>query len=142
MQVCSPNVVQQFARVAQHVGFVYCFSILEANRRSDSKDFHGNIPAISSITTKQSFDADLTTFFPFDPYRLPRSSSYIESIYREWSSVAIDDSDEEDEDDGDEEEDYTDEETDLPKTSSDGDLYMHGPSSFADETGGLGESLV
>ena len=141
MQVCSPNVVQQFARVAQHVGFVYCFSILEANRRSDSKDRHGNIPAISSITTKQSFDADLTTFFPFDPYRLPRSSSYIESIYREWSSVAIDDSDEEDEDDGDEEEDYTDEETDLPKTSSEGDLYMHGPSSFADETSGLGESF-
>lgn len=42
---------------------------------------------------------DLNSFFPFDPYRLPHSSSYIEGVYREWSSVAIDDGDEEGHDD-------------------------------------------
>ena len=41
---------------------------------------------------------DLNSFFPFDPYRLPRSSSYIEGVYREWSSVAIDDGHDEDSD--------------------------------------------
>jgi RNA polymerase I-specific transcription initiation factor RRN3 len=56
--------------------------------------------------SKDRFDADLTTFFPFDPYKLPRSSVYIEGIYREWSSVALDD---EDEDDEDEDEDEADE---------------------------------
>jgi RNA polymerase I-specific transcription initiation factor RRN3 len=47
--------------------------------------------------------SELTSFFPFDPYKLPRSSSYIEPIYREWATVAIegdeDDDDDEDEDD-------------------------------------------
>ena len=41
--------------------------------------------------------ADLNTFFPFDPYKLRQSSSYIDDVYREWDSVAIED--EEDEDD-------------------------------------------
>lgn len=46
--------------------------------------------------------SELNTFFPFDPYKLPRSSSYIEGIYREWSSVAIDDEDDEEDEDEDE----------------------------------------
>ena len=48
--------------------------------------------------------SELTSFFPFDPYKLPRSGSYIEPIYREWATVAIegddDDDDEEDEEEG------------------------------------------
>jgi hypothetical protein len=49
---------------------------------------------------------ELTSFFPFDPYKLPRSNSYIEPIYREWASVAIegDEEEEEEEEDEDEEE--------------------------------------
>lgn len=43
-------------------------------------------------------NTELNTFFPFDPYRLPKSSRYINGVYREWSAVAID------EEDGDEEE--------------------------------------
>lgn len=42
-------------------------------------------------------------FFPFDPYKLPRSSSYIQGVYREWSSVEIggdEESDEEEVDEG------------------------------------------
>jgi RNA polymerase I-specific transcription initiation factor RRN3 len=38
--------------------------------------------------------AELNTFFPFDPFNLPKSQSWIKGVYREWSSVAI----EEDED--------------------------------------------
>ncbi|PWN51036.1 RNA polymerase I-specific transcription initiation factor RRN3 [Violaceomyces palustris] len=34
LKYCSPNVVRQFARVAQHTGFLYCYSIIEANNRS------------------------------------------------------------------------------------------------------------
>jgi RNA polymerase I-specific transcription initiation factor RRN3 len=49
--------------------------------------------------------SELTSFFPFDPYKLPRSSSYIEPIYREWASVAIEgDEDDEDEDEDEDEE--------------------------------------
>jgi RNA polymerase I-specific transcription initiation factor RRN3 len=96
----------QFARVAHATDFLYCYSIIEANRRMD----HGSNSArngsktamtpshstfISPIMLGQMMHSELNTFFPFDPYRLPRSSCYIQGVYREWSSVAIDDNDEE-----------------------------------------------
>lgn len=34
LKYCSANVVKQFARIAQHTGFLYCYSIIEANNRS------------------------------------------------------------------------------------------------------------
>lgn len=40
----------------------------------------------------------MNTFFPFDPYKLPLSYSYIQGVYRDWASVALDDDDEEEED--------------------------------------------
>ena len=58
------------------------------------------LPSSNSISAL----SELTSFFPFDPYKLPRSGSYIEPIYREWATVAIegddDDDDEEDEEEG------------------------------------------
>lgn len=126
MQACSNNVVQQFARVAQITGFVYCFSILEANKRSEyssSRNLSTPLRRTASETDDRSlrtpitsnmpamvFDADFTMFFPFDPYRLPKSSSYIQGVYREWNSVAIDDEEDEDEDDDDDDDDDDEEE--------------------------------
>src|SRR5882724_9945972 len=113
MQVCSPNVVQQFARVAQSTGFIYCYTILESNRRSEQHGSNSSTPHKSPPPSAQpaipphrpnllrnTAGADLTTFFPFDPYKLPSSYSYIQAVYREWASVALDD----DDDDDDEEE--------------------------------------
>lgn len=112
-QVCSVNVVMQFARVARAVDFVYCYSILESNKRLDSASASSNPPyqaahTTSSIATGLTKDsglvtAELNTFFPFDPYRLPKSSVFIKDVYRDWSSVAIDnESDDEEESDGEE----------------------------------------
>ena len=47
---------------------------------------------------------ELNSFFPFDPYRLPKSSTFIQGVYREWSSVAIEDEDEDEEEEEEEEE--------------------------------------
>ena len=74
---------------------------------------------------------ELNTFFPFDPYRLPRSHSYIQGVYREWSSVAIG----EDEEDEDEDEDEgsiqeCDDGFDIPRIVAPDD-----------DTGGLGASF-
>jgi len=65
-----------------------------------------------SAVLRESVDADLNSFFPFDPYKLPLSSSYIEPVYRDWTSVAIDDDEEDEEDEEDENI------GDLPVTSS------------------------
>ncbi|KAK2466017.1 hypothetical protein APHAL10511_001659 [Amanita phalloides] len=102
LRVCSSNVVMQFARVAHATDFLYCYSILESNKRSDLKLPKSSQKLASihpAVLFGDSIAAELNTFFPFDPYRLQRSSSFIQGIYREWSSVAIDDGDS-DEDDG------------------------------------------
>lgn len=96
----------QFASVAHATDFLYCYSILESNKRADFKSSNSPAPKATlsihpAVLFGDSIAAELNTFFPFDPYRLQRSSSYIQEIYREWSSVAIDDneSDEDEEDD-------------------------------------------
>jgi RNA polymerase I-specific transcription initiation factor RRN3 len=99
----------QFARVAQATDFIYCYTILESNKRlehtgasastsTNSQPGPGsNYSTPSSTITASnrpdsvSATAELNTFFPFDPYRLPKSAVFIKDIYRDWSSVAIDD---------------------------------------------------
>ena len=93
----------QFARVAHATDFLYCYSIIEANRRSEYASPSTQVARrfVNPVVLGESVQTDLNTFFPFDPYKLPRSGTYIESVYREWSSVAI--GDDEDEDDEEEE---------------------------------------
>lgn len=76
---------------------------MESNRRSD---YAPATPGGAGVQTAKrpmfnvghSMTSELNTFFPFDPYKLPRSAPYIQGVYREWSSVAIDEDEEEDED--------------------------------------------
>lgn len=92
LKVCSQNVVHQFARIAQATDFTYCFSILEANKRAPYPVFAGLAPGSAG-------PQELHTFFPFDPFKLPRSGEYIQGVYREWAAVAIDDEEEEEDED-------------------------------------------
>ena len=132
----------QFARVAHATDFIYCYTILETNKRAE----HTSITSpsrhrqsdVSTMTTRinnpkvnLSVNLELNAFFPFDPYRLRKSSAFILGVYREWSSVAIED---EDEDDDDEEEEL---DRDEDGTSS---RYLSIPRDKEND-GGLGESL-
>ncbi|GAC74558.1 RNA polymerase I transcription factor [Moesziomyces antarcticus T-34] len=142
LKYCSANVVKQFARIAQHTGFLYCYSIIEANHRSVRSNRSNPVSRSTSLNrlqlessgsaTPMSQDgsergtprpegasspqkeakraaASVTTasvlesFFPFDPYKLESSASFIEPLYREWADVAPDedgaDSSEEEDDD-------------------------------------------
>ena len=119
LRYCSPAIVNQFASVAQHAGFFYCFSIIEANKRTAKNEDvmqalkEGNdIPDTPTKeapprqmdspaqTRRDTQERLVDSFFPFDPYRLRISAGYIDNLYREWSEVAPD----EDSDDDDEEE--------------------------------------
>ncbi|EIN10498.1 RNA polymerase I-specific transcription initiation factor RRN3 [Punctularia strigosozonata HHB-11173 SS5] len=115
LKVCSSTVVMQFARVAHATNFVYCYSIIEANKRAE---YNTNTTAPTSMDGRRlhvhrrhsdvlsdPLTAELNTFFPFDPYNLPKSSRYIQGVYREWDSVAIDDGEEEDDEDEDDDDD-------------------------------------
>ncbi|KAF8204639.1 RNA polymerase I-specific transcription initiation factor RRN3 [Pholiota molesta] len=169
LKVCSPNVVMQFARVAQATDFIYCYTILESNKRTDMSFSSSSAPRSTNINTArpdslssmlsllqakilyEPANVELTTFFPFDPYRLPKSNVFIQGVYREWSSVAIDD----DEEDEDEDEDSDEEPEGLKGykdgNSSEGDVvgrtaYLDIPRDGTEkkkneDDEGLGESL-
>ncbi|KAI0252066.1 RNA polymerase I-specific transcription initiation factor RRN3 [Lactifluus subvellereus] len=100
LKFCSENVARQFARVAHATNFMYVFPLLTSPPPVRSAE--QQLPTLLSGSSINALN-EFTSFFPFDPYKLPRSSSYIEPIYREWASVAID-GDEGDEDDEEEEE--------------------------------------
>ncbi len=127
LRYCSPAIVNQFAIVAQHCGFFYCFSIIDANKRSAKnedvmnalRESHSGAATPTTESPQRSTQqaartttrgpettvALVASFFPFDPYRLKTSSDYVDDIYREWAEVAPEDlADEEDEDDSEEEE--------------------------------------
>ncbi|KAF9464841.1 RNA polymerase I-specific transcription initiation factor RRN3 [Collybia nuda] len=153
LRVCSPNVVTQFARVAHATDFIYCYTILESNKRSEygSNNAEGRVhPSVSSVHQRSrsgihpamldgSVVAELNTFFPFDPYRLPKSNAYIRGIYREWSSVAIDDDDDDEEDE--DEEDEVSYSRGPQEMAPSGHLDIPRSSHSAVDEGGLGESL-
>jgi len=90
--------------VAHATDFIYCYPILEANKRNSDGDPSQRTPPHQTFVPPQA-NAELNTFFPFDPYKLPKSSRYIDGVYREWSAVAINDGDDDEGEDGDEDED-------------------------------------
>ncbi|CAH7666026.1 RNA polymerase I-specific transcription initiation factor RRN3 [Phakopsora pachyrhizi] len=52
-------------------------------------------------------ESQIDSFFPFDPFRLPLSCSYVDNIYRVWEGLA-DDDDDDDDDEGQDQEDESD----------------------------------
>ncbi|PWW76420.1 RNA polymerase I-specific transcription initiation factor RRN3 [Tuber magnatum] len=82
LKVCSPAVVETFAKIASHFQLVYCFTIMEQNKRK----------GLSS-------QGELDSYFPFDPYNLKRSKRWIQGCYNEWEPIeGLEDEEEEDND--------------------------------------------
>jgi len=127
----------QFAHVAQATDFIYCYSILEANKRSEYNPNPGSMSVLPKAVGGEFLEAELHTFFPFDPYKLPRSSPYIQGVYRDWTSVAI--GDDEDEDEADADDDSVDDEDD-DRQSAEGNSQknlMSNAAGLVSGTGGL-----
>ena len=115
-QVCSPPVVAQFAAVARQVGFGYFYSILDANKRSaqrssksgpsasvpptpmprsDSRSLFeldrpdspvSMAPTNHPLIRQALTDAQVDSHFPFEPYKLPCTKTFIQDIYLEWKA--------------------------------------------------------
>ncbi|KAM0751693.1 RNA polymerase I-specific transcription initiation factor RRN3 [Meredithblackwellia eburnea MCA 4105] len=140
LRVCAQSVVTQFATIAHKTNFLYCFNIIESNRRTTFRDqpssgsssnspTRGGAPrAVSNSTQPPSTPAaprqllvaeEMDSFFPFDPFKLPLSSPFIDSIYREWVN---DDSDDEDSSSDDDDDDASSSEADTETES----VYGHG----------------
>ncbi|SCV01594.1 LAME_0G17238g1_1 [Lachancea meyersii CBS 8951] len=105
LKYCNENVMMMFARIAQHEGVAYCFSIIENNNNERLKGIMGKSDSQSpgtavsrwSLATRQQF-IDLQSYFPYDPLFLKNYKRMMKDYYIEWSDVSRDyESDESDE---------------------------------------------
>ncbi|PLN77932.1 RNA polymerase I-specific transcription initiation factor RRN3 superfamily [Aspergillus taichungensis] len=95
LKVCSPAIVAEFARISQHLNFMYVFSILETNKRLRISSYR-NMAALADprfsqvereIRAGDDLGYQLDAYFPFDPYQLPRSRRWLEGDYIEYRGI-------------------------------------------------------
>lgn len=70
LKYCNSTIVGQFAKVSHHLDFVFCGTIIEANKR-----------------TSQNGVGEIDSYFPFDPYGLKRSLHFVQSVYQPWTPI-------------------------------------------------------
>ncbi|KAJ2719828.1 DNA independent RNA polymerase I transcription factor [Coemansia sp. Benny D115] len=89
LRACASAVAQQFALVASQTNFMFCYSVLQQNRRKNQQEGEVSSSASGAVTTSpdQVLRSELDTFFPFDPMTLPISRHYIDNIYLDWQDV-------------------------------------------------------
>jgi RNA polymerase I-specific transcription initiation factor RRN3 len=90
---------------------MFCYSVITANRstlesthisHAISLENLGNtdLSQVLPLIGRQSLsETSLDSFFPFDPYDLPRAKVYVERYYRNWNEVALENDDDDDDDD-------------------------------------------
>lgn len=115
LKICSPGIVNEFARIAHHFQLLYVYPLIEKNKRLRISAFRsiatsGLVQMEREIRASDHLGYQLDAYFPFDPYQLPRSRRWLEGDYVEWRGIpgldkdgdsdsgADDDGDEDDED--------------------------------------------
>ena len=102
LRVCAPAIVAEFARIARRLRFMYVYPLLATNKRvrlatgplpASTGGAGGggpsalDGPALGAAARKEVDAQQLDAYFPFDPYRLPRSKRWVADDYREWVGV-------------------------------------------------------
>ncbi|TRX93188.1 hypothetical protein FHL15_006056 [Xylaria flabelliformis] len=116
LKVCSPVIVDQFAKLAHHFRFMYVYPLIESNKRLRLSQFSAGAYSNGGALRDLSFDVNdeswqqLGSYFPFDPYQLPKSKRWVDGDYLPWRPIPGlnpeelgDSSDEEEADDEEEE---------------------------------------
>ncbi|MEE6497566.1 hypothetical protein FKM82_002771 [Ascaphus truei] len=87
LKICLPSVVNLFAAITRKYQLVFCYTIIERNRRQ-------MIPIIRSSTggdSVQTCTNPLDSFFPFDPCVLKRCKKLIDPVYQIWEESHAED---------------------------------------------------
>lgn len=128
LKICAPTIVNQFARMAHHLRFLYVFPLLETNKRirlarSLGSGYMNEVGARETALTMKKGEASflLDAYFPFDPYVLPRSKRWLEQDYVQWRPVPGMQSDRTEEDEEEEEDDDDDDDDDDEEDDDDDD---------------------
>ncbi|KFH47301.1 RNA polymerase I-specific transcription initiation factor-like protein [Hapsidospora chrysogenum ATCC 11550] len=76
LKVCAPVIVEEFAKLAHRLNFMYVFPLVEANKRLRLTQFMTSY-ATGGALRDAGYEAgdeslhQLDPYFPFDPYQLP-----------------------------------------------------------------------
>jgi len=107
LRVCTPEIVDQFAKITHALGLFFLYPKIDENKRvrvATSWRSIGNLD-INAPDRDMSWVGEngmLEGYFPYDPYHLPISKHWIESDYVQWQGIpgeVTEDSDSEDDDD-------------------------------------------
>lgn len=85
LRVCHPTIVQEFAKLAGHLGFMYVHDKIDANRRIYLSSYvSSSAEPLRETASHNPYDdslLQLTPYFPFDPYQLPESRHWVDGDY-------------------------------------------------------------
>jgi RNA polymerase I-specific transcription initiation factor RRN3 len=106
LRVCTPVIVEQFAKLTYALEFLYIFPKIEENKHVRIASHWRTMSdlQIADAGRDLSWLGDngmLEGYFPFDPYHLPLSKHWVESDYVEWKGIPGEEVQEDSETEGD-----------------------------------------
>ena len=110
LKICAPVIVEEFAKLAHRLNFMYIFPLIEGNKRVRLTQFMSTYSTGGALRDAGYESGDesyhqLDSYFPFDPYQLPVSKRWLEGDYLHWRALpGMDDDSDDDSDDLDEDE--------------------------------------
>jgi len=96
LKVCQPDLVEQFAEMANRLGVIYVFGLIETNKRINFAQWsgattmtaYGHPSRETALSARKDDDHHfLDGYFPFDPITLPKSRKWVEGDCREWTGL-------------------------------------------------------
>ncbi|KAH7328796.1 RNA polymerase I-specific transcription initiation factor RRN3 [Stachybotrys elegans] len=130
LKVCAPVIVEEFARLAHRLNFLYVYPLVESNKRVRLTQYLSSTYATGGALRDAGFESQeesyhqLDPYFPFDPYQLPTSKRWLVGDYVQWKAVPGLNADEDSDSDDSELDDEGDEEIEEgTATDSEGDDY-------------------
>ncbi|KJZ80604.1 hypothetical protein HIM_00454 [Hirsutella minnesotensis 3608] len=129
LKVCAPVIVEEFAKLAHRLKFMYIYPLVESNKRIRLSQYLSSTYATGGALRDAGYETQgesfhqLDPYFPFDPYQLPVSKRWLENDYVHWQSVPGLNADEDDDSDDMDDLEDQDEIEEGTATDSDGDDY-------------------
>jgi len=94
LQVVSRGVAHEFASVVHRLELHYVNAMIDRRDTKASGSEHWTEATLAETSGTSTYEADvsywaiLNGFFPFDPYQLAKSSSFVDALYVEYQDAA------------------------------------------------------
>ncbi|UPK90138.1 hypothetical protein LCI18_001073 [Fusarium solani-melongenae] len=93
LKVCAPVIVEEFAKIAHRLNFMYVYPLVEGNKRVRLTQYLSSTYSTGGALRDAGYEMQdesyhqLDPYFPFDPYQLPVSKRWLEGDYVHWKSI-------------------------------------------------------